>query len=86
MIQTLAVFFAVGVLIGGLAGVLFVFDRNYVSPEAAGVVVSAEVMLMIILGGAGTLFGPVIGAFAIVFLSHWVSSITERWNLILGII
>ena len=78
--------FLVSGTIAGLAGVLFVFNRNYVSPEAAGVVVSAEVMLMIILGGAGTLFGPVIGAFVIVFLSHWVSSITERWNLILGII
>lgn len=78
--------FLVSGAFAGLSGVLLVFNRNYVSPEAAGVVVSAEVMLMIILGGAGTLFGPVIGAFAIVFLSHWVSSIVERWNLILGVI
>jgi len=78
--------FLVSGTIGGLAGVLFVFDKNYVNPEAAGVVVSAEVMLMIILGGAGTLFGPIIGAFTIVFLSHGISSITERWNLIMGVI
>lgn len=78
--------FVVAGAFGGLAGVLFVFNKNYVSPEALSVVVSAEVMLMVILGGAGTLFGPIIGAFVIVFLSYWVSGFTERWNLVLGII
>jgi branched-chain amino acid transport system permease protein len=78
--------FVVAGAFGGLAGALFVFNKNYVSPEALSVVVSAEVMLMVILGGAGTLFGPIIGAFVIVFLSYWVSGFTERWNLVLGAI
>ncbi|MCC6193209.1 MAG: branched-chain amino acid ABC transporter permease [Burkholderiales bacterium] len=78
--------FVVAGAFGGLAGALFVFNKNYVSPEALSVVVSAEVMLMVILGGAGTLFGPIIGALVIVFLSYWVSGLTERWNLVLGII
>jgi branched-chain amino acid transport system permease protein len=43
-------------------------------------------MLMIILGGAGTFFGPLIGAFAIVLLSYGVSSFTEHWSFVLGAI
>jgi len=78
--------FVIAGALAGLAGVLFVFNKNYISPEAAGIVMSAEVMLMIILGGAGTLFGPVIGAFVIVFLSYLVAELTERWTLILGAI
>ena len=78
--------FVVAGAFAGLAGVLFAFNKSHVSPEVMSVVPSAEVMLMVIFGGAGTLFGPIIGAFAIVFLSYWVSDLTERWNLILGII
>jgi branched-chain amino acid transport system permease protein len=78
--------FMVAGAFAGLAGVLFVFNKSYVSPDAVGVVVSAEAMLMIILGGAGTLAGPLIGAFAIVFLSYWISGFTERWTLVLGMV
>jgi len=50
-----------------------------------GLTTSASVMLMVIIGGAGTLFGPAIGAALIVLLEHFVSSYTpERWPLILG--
>lgn len=78
--------FVVAGAFAGLAGVLFAFNKSHVSPEVLSVVPSAEVMLMVIFGGAASLFGPILGAFAIVFLSYWVSDLTERWNLILGII
>jgi branched-chain amino acid transport system permease protein len=70
----------------GFAGVLFVYYKGFVSPEAVSVVISAEVMLMVILGGAATLFGPIIGAVSIVLLSHIVSGLTDRWILILGLL
>ncbi len=73
-------------LFAGVAGVLHVRYKNYVSPESLSIVISAEVLLMVIVGGAGTLFGSVIGAFAIIFLSNWVSAYTDRWVLILGVI
>jgi branched-chain amino acid transport system permease protein len=63
---------------------LFAYYKGFVSPETASIVVSAEVMLMVILGGAGTLFGPAVGAFAIVLLSNFVSAYTARWTFILG--
>jgi len=50
------------------------------------VVQSAEALIMVILGGAGTLIGPAIGAGLIVFLEDFVSSMTEHWVLVLGVI
>jgi branched-chain amino acid transport system permease protein len=70
--------------LSGFAGVLFVYYKGFISPEAASIVVSAEVMLMVILGGAGTLFGPAVGAFAIILLSNVVSAHTARWTFVLG--
>jgi branched-chain amino acid transport system permease protein len=68
----------------GFAGALFVGYKGFVSPESASIIVSAEVMLMVILGGAGTLAGPVVGAFVIVVLSNFISAYTARWTLIMG--
>ena len=68
----------------GFAGVLFVEYKGFVSPNAASIVVSAEVMLMVILGGAASLSGPVIGAFAIILLSNFISTYTARWTFVLG--
>jgi len=44
------------------------------------------VLLMVILGGAGTLFGPIIGSALLVFLQNLLSGITQRWLTVLGII
>lgn len=68
----------------GFAGVIFAYYKGFVSPEAVGVVISAEITLMVIVGGAGTLLGPFVGAFVIVMLSHVVSSYTSRWSMALG--
>lgn len=68
----------------GFAGVLFVYYKGFISPEAVGIAVSAEITLMVILGGAGTLLGPFIGAFVVVFLSHVISGYTARWMMLLG--
>ena len=70
----------------GVAGSLFVYLNNFVSPLDIWILPSAEAFLMVVLGGPGTLFGPAIGAGAIVFLENFLSDYTERWLLILGII
>lgn len=70
----------------GFAGVLFAYYKGFVSPEAVSIVISAEAMLMVIVGGAATTFGPVVGAFIIIMLSHVVSGYTDRWSLILGLL
>lgn len=78
--------FVLAGLFGGLAGILFIFYNRFVSPADLSVILSAKALLMVILGGAGTLAGPMIGAALLVFIENEVSSLTERWLLILGLI
>jgi branched-chain amino acid transport system permease protein len=70
----------------GLAGCLYAYLNRYVSPGYVHVVMSAEVLLMVILGGAGTLIGPAVGAALIVWAENMISGYTERWLMLLGII
>lgn len=72
--------------LSGLAGALWAFFNGFVSPVDSGFGQSAEALLMVILGGAGTLFGPVVGAFVIVAIRYVVSAYTSRWFLILGVV
>jgi len=73
-------------LFAGAAGILFVYYNGYVGPAYLSVVVSGQVLLMVILGGAGTLLGPALGAGIIVLLENFLSAYTERWLTILGLI
>ena len=70
----------------GLAGSLYAFHNNFVSPTTIEFSRSAEALLMVILGGAGTMLGPVIGSFVITFGQHQFSLYTDRWPMILGAI
>jgi branched-chain amino acid transport system permease protein len=70
----------------GVAGALYAYLNRFVGPEYLFVIQSAEALIMVILGGPGTLLGPAIGAGLIVFLEDFVSSITEHWVMVLGII
>ena len=70
----------------GLAGILAVYFNGYVGPAALGIGISAEGLLMVLLGGPGTLVGPAIGAVVIVFLENIISAWTERWLFFLGAI
>ena len=78
--------FVLSGMFAGLAGCLHVYFNRFVSPDTIHVVRSAEVLLMVILGGAGTLVGPAIGAALITLLQNLISGYTERWVLILGVI
>jgi len=79
--------FIIAGLFAGVAGALFVYHNGLIVPEHFGVGTSTMAMLMVIIGGAGTLFGPVIGATLIVFVEFFSSVYApERWPLILGIV
>lgn len=79
------IIFIVGALFAGLAGLLFVYFNGFVVPRNLGLAFSGEAMFMVILGGAATLYGPVIGAATILALEY-VSSIyfPQRWPLVFG--
>ena len=71
---------------GGFAGVLWAYYNGFVSPVDLQLATSVEVLLMVALGGRGTLLGPALGAGIIVFLKNLVSVYTHRWLLILGVV
>jgi len=69
---------------GGAAGVLWAYYNGFVGPTDVQLLTSVEALLMVALGGPGTLVGPALGAGLIVFLKNFVSVYTKRWLLILG--
>ena len=78
--------FVVAGAFAGLAGGLFgIFNRG-VFPDFAYWTKSSEVLIMTLLGGMGTFYGPAVGAFALIWLNQQIVSYTEYWPLILGLI
>jgi branched-chain amino acid transport system permease protein len=73
-------------LLTACAGILFVYYTQFISPQTVSLTASAEVLLMVISGGAGTLLGPVVGAALVVVVKTVVSGFIERWNFLLGAI
>jgi branched-chain amino acid transport system permease protein len=73
-------------LLTAVAGILFVYYNEFISPQALALTASAEGLLMVISGGAGTLLGPVIGAALVVIVKNVVSAYITRWNFMLGAI
>jgi branched-chain amino acid transport system permease protein len=78
--------FLIAGLFAGFAGILHVYYNGFVSPHEMDVLMSTEAMLMVIIGGAGTLFGPMLGAMLIILLKNLTNIYTMHWLLILGII
>jgi branched-chain amino acid transport system permease protein len=76
--------FILAATFAGLAGFLWAYYNGFVSPVEVQLITSVETLLMVALGGPGTLVGPALGAGVIVFLKNFVSLYTKRWLLILG--
>ncbi len=70
----------------GVAGLLFVYYNQFISPQIAAIQTSAEALLMVISGGTATIFGPIAGAAIVIIMKNVVSAYIERWNLVLGVI
>jgi len=70
--------------LGGLAGALYVAFAKFASPDLVYWPVSGQVLIMVILGGSGTLLGPVIGAAFYMLVEYQLGIYTDAWALILG--
>ena len=68
----------------GLSGALIANQTEFVSPSLMHWTVSGEILVMVILGGVGTLLGPVFGAMVLLLLEEFISRYTEHWMLVLG--
>ena len=79
--------FVLAGLFAGVAGVLFAYFRGFVSPSNLGIETSGLVLFIVIIGGSGTLCGPLIGTLFILLLEHFSSIyFPERWPMLLGFV
>jgi branched-chain amino acid transport system permease protein len=77
--------FVIGGAFSGLAGVLYAMLFGIVPLEAIGFVTSGNVVFATLIGGSGSLYGPVIGSFVFIWLSESMSTVWARWPLLLGV-
>ena len=76
--------FAVAGALAGLAGYLSALQYGFVNPELLSWHVSGDALLMVILGGLGSIHGALVGAFAFALLREVFQSTTVHWQLLLG--
>ncbi|GIX25657.1 MAG: branched-chain amino acid ABC transporter permease [Caldimonas sp.] len=76
--------FVIGGAFAGLAGFLYAAQHGYVNPELLSWHKSGDALLMVILGGLGSLAGAVVGAASFVLLAEWFQDLTKHWQLLMG--
>jgi branched-chain amino acid transport system permease protein len=78
--------FIISGFFSGLAGGLYALLLNFVPLSSLYWTTSGEVVVMTIVGGMGTLVGPVLGAVAIILLRDLISNFTESWSFVMGLL
>ncbi|HXP30325.1 MAG TPA: ABC transporter permease [Stellaceae bacterium] len=76
--------FTIGGTVAGFAGGLYAIFNGFISPDAIYWSASGDILIMVMLGGAGTLIGPVFGAGIFLLMKNLVSSYSEHWMFIIG--
>jgi branched-chain amino acid transport system permease protein len=77
--------FVVSGLLTGLGGVTWAYYNGFVNPRDTSFELSAEALLIVILGGRGTLFGPLVGTIVVVMIKNIIAAFTQRWLFVLGV-
>jgi branched-chain amino acid transport system permease protein len=77
---------AIAYAFGGLAGALYAPFAGFANTELLFWLLSGQVLIMVIVGGSGTLIGPILGAAFFLLLEHQLSSYTEAWALFFGLV
>jgi branched-chain amino acid transport system permease protein len=77
--------FVIAGVLAGLAGFLEAARSTFVNPQHLAWSESGHVLVIVILGGMGTLWGPVVGAFVVLLLEDWLSTMTDRVLLVMGL-
>jgi branched-chain amino acid transport system permease protein len=73
-------------LLAGVAGSLFVVYKGYIGPITMSAFAGAGVLMMVLLGGMGSLWGPMVGAAIFIFIQDYISTKTEHWEIYLGLV
>jgi branched-chain amino acid transport system permease protein len=72
--------------LAGLAGAFFALHFQFVSVSAIGLQMGWTALLIAFVGGTRTFWGPILGAFVYIILQNYLSDVTDRWALIMGLI
>lgn len=72
--------------VAGLAGVLLAWRAEFISPRSGDFIASALPLVMVVVGGIGTMLGPLVGATIVILFSHVLSSYFDRWQTLLGLL
>ena len=78
--------FVISGLYAGAAGSLSAVYQTYVPTDALHWTTSGQLVIMAVIGGVGTLYGPMIGAGIVLYLANVLSGVTEQWLLIQGLV
>lgn len=78
--------FVISAFFAGLAGGLYALLQNFVPLFTLSLDISGDIVLMTLVGGMGTLYGPILGAMALIFLKDLLSAYLNVWPLILGLL
>jgi len=73
-------------ILASISGVLFILFRGYIGPTTMTAFSGAVILMMVLLGGMGSLWGPMIGAGIFIYLQDYISTKTEHWELFLGLV
>ena len=77
---------SIAYMFAGMAGALYAAFAGFAIPEILFWTVSGQVLIMVIVGGQGTLIGPMLGAVFFIMVEHKLSEMTETWGLFMGLI
>ena len=72
--------------VAGLAGAFYTLHFQFVSISAISIDMTTAVLLMVFVGGTRTFWGPILGAFVYIIFQNYLSDITDRWPLFMGLI
>lgn len=78
--------FAIAGLFAGLAGSLLVQNNHYINPQVMTWQISGEALLMAIIGGSRSFFGPFLGALFFVLAKAWLATVTDAYLMVLGLL
>ena len=73
-------------ILASISGGLFILYKGYIGPTTMHAFAGAAVLMMVLLGGMGSLWGPIIGAAIFIFMEDYISTMTEHWELFVGLV
>ncbi len=73
-------------MLASVAGALFILYKGYIGPSTMSAFAGAGVLMMVLLGGLGSLWGSLVGAALFIYIQDYISTMTEHWEIFLGLV